>query len=116
MLIIAAVQIAESFRRFGITPTTTSLLIIKVSNPSVTAASFSDHLSASVQGMPVAFEDVEIAKLSDLPRVKKLYKLNNIPSVGRKSNAAVNDARNGGKEQHELETLILASMALRGVN
>lgn len=113
-------QIAESFRRFGITPTTTSLLVIKVLDPSG-ATSISDHLSASIQGTPIPFEDAEIAKITDVTRVKKVYKLNNVPSLGgggggKKTNGVVNGVggRSGEEGRKELEVLILGAMALRG--
>ncbi|KAH6669575.1 kinase binding protein CGI-121-domain-containing protein, partial [Halenospora varia] len=71
-------NIAESFRRFGITPTTTHLLIIKVSTPAspFTFSDFESHLSAEFEGDPTPFTDDEIEKISDIPRIKKIYKLN----------------------------------------
>jgi EKC/KEOPS complex subunit CGI121/TPRKB len=106
-------QIAESFRRFGVSPTTTSLLIIKISTPSaqVTAQQIQEHLTKSIEGKQVPFEDDVISKLTDLARIKKIYKLNAAGRGGKKETA-------GGvtetEERKELEIFVLGSMALRG--
>jgi EKC/KEOPS complex subunit CGI121/TPRKB len=117
-------QIAESFRRFGITPTTTNLLIIKVTTPPspLTASEIQSHLTSSIEGEQVPFEDSILQQLTDVPRVKKIYKLNS--SGGGKKNAQLNGTamdglsinRNGEEnERKELELLVLGAMALRGV-
>jgi len=99
------------------------LLVIKVSDPSqasITASSISEHLSSSIQGTPIPFEDAEIAKYTDLARVKKIYKLNSVPGLGggggKKMNDVVNEVGNEEREKRELEILILGAMALRGVS
>ncbi|KAF4637468.1 hypothetical protein G7Y89_g619 [Cudoniella acicularis] len=119
-------NIAESFRRFGITPDTTSLLIIKVSTPTspTTASEVQAHLDAEIQGEPIPFTDSELAQISDIPRIKKIYKLNNSGNGnggGKKKEKVVNgDGVNGvGKltaeeEKKELEVQVLGAMALRG--
>lgn len=53
--------------------------------------------------------------MTDLPRVKKIYKLNNAGFVNaRPKGDAVNGEAGLGDEGKELEILILGSMALRG--
>jgi EKC/KEOPS complex subunit TPRKB/CGI121 len=117
-------QIAESFRRFGITPSTTNLLIIKVSTPTspTTASEIQSHLTSSIEGEQVPFEDLALQKMTDVARVKKIYKLNSSGGAGKKNGQAngvgvealnVNGAKED--ERKELETLVLGAMALRGV-
>ncbi|KAH8596659.1 kinase binding protein CGI-121-domain-containing protein [Bisporella sp. PMI_857] len=103
-------NIAESFRRFGITPTTTNLLIMKVSTPSLptTSEAVQDHLVASIQGIQVAFGDEVLAGMTDLARVRKIYKLNSSSAKGAKISVSAD------VEKKELEMVILGSMALRG--
>jgi EKC/KEOPS complex subunit CGI121/TPRKB len=118
-------QIAESFRRFGITPTTTNLLIIKVTTPSspLTASEIQSHLTSSIEGEQVPFEDSILQQLTDVPRVKKIYKLNSSSGGGKKNgllNGTAMDGlsinRNGeANDGKELELLVLGAMALRGV-
>ncbi|PMD61489.1 CGI-121-domain-containing protein [Hyaloscypha bicolor E] len=121
-------NIAESFRRFGITTSTTSLLIIKVSTPSspASASEVQAHLTSSIEGEQVPFEDSVLAEMTDVPRVKKIYKLNSGGGGGgAKRNGQVNGGIEGlsvngvgmrnGDERKELENLVLGAMALRGV-
>lgn len=115
-------QIAESFRRFGITPSTTNLLIIKVSTPAsrITVSEIQSHLTSSIEGEQVPFEDSVLQEMTDIARVKKIYKLNSSGGGGKK-NGQVNGVEglsiNGVKEDErkELEVLVLGVMALRGV-
>ncbi|PMD20871.1 CGI-121-domain-containing protein [Hyaloscypha hepaticicola] len=116
---------SESFRRFGITPSTTNLLIIKVTTPSsaLTASEIQSHLTSSIEGEQVPFEDSILQQLTDVPRVKKIYKLNSNGGGGKKNgqlNGTGGDglsiSRNGEEsERKELELLVLGAMALRGV-
>jgi EKC/KEOPS complex subunit CGI121/TPRKB len=110
-------KIAESFRRFGISPTTSSLLVIKVSTPSssYTATSIQEHLTANIEGEQIAFTDEELRQITDLARVKKIYKLNAGGGGGKKGHVNGNIA-SGVKvdEEKELEVWVLGSMALRG--
>ncbi|KAL8987207.1 MAG: hypothetical protein Q9177_003562 [Variospora cf. flavescens] len=127
---IDASIIAESFRRFGISPATTSLYAIKVSRtPSVNAATVQQHLSDSIEGKPLLFDESAIISFTDMGKVMKTYKLTDLGrskvGAGRKGGAgkgkAHEDARlangdNGGEEaeRKELETMVLGLMALRG--
>ncbi|QSZ36379.1 hypothetical protein DSL72_006255 [Monilinia vaccinii-corymbosi] len=110
-------EIAESFRRFGITPSTTSLLILKVA-PASSAPQISQHLSTAIEGDAVVFGDEELRSLTDVARVRKLYKLNGV-GVGagagaKKGGVGGKDAKNDEDERKELEVLVLGAMALRG--
>ncbi|KAL8825596.1 MAG: hypothetical protein Q9191_004316 [Dirinaria sp. TL-2023a] len=105
-------QIATSFRTFGITDGTTSLLIIKLStNPSITSSSVSEHLSAAVKGTAIDHPLENIAKMSDLKALRKMYKINGTDS--KKKGGAVRDG-DEDTERQELEVLAIGMMALRG--
>jgi EKC/KEOPS complex subunit CGI121/TPRKB len=69
-----------------------------------------------------------LAKMTDVPRVKKIYKLNSAGGAGgggAKRNGQVNGGMEGlsingmgmrnESERKELENLVLGAMALRGV-
>ncbi|KAI4249648.1 MAG: hypothetical protein L6R40_000437 [Gallowayella cf. fulva] len=123
-------NIAESFRRFGISPTTASLYAIKVSSsPPIDAASIEQHLAENIEGTPVPFTDLHIAKYTDIAKVHKAYKF----SIAAKGNGRANDKGqkerrrqeyewemvNGSQgqdeaERKELEIIVLGLMALRG--
>ncbi|KAL8811673.1 MAG: hypothetical protein Q9200_001609 [Gallowayella weberi] len=125
-----ASMIAESFRRFGISPATTSIYAVKFASSSPTdAASIRKHLSDNIEGTPVPFTDLEIAKVTDIVKVRKTYKLTNSTKGNSRANGKgrkeeqrqnevvgfVND--NPGKEdaeRKELEIMVLGLMALRG--
>jgi len=114
-------NIAESFRRFGITPQTTNLLIIKVSTPNApfAASSVQEHLTTSVEGEQVEFSDEILQGMTDMIKVKKYYKLNTGTPRGGKSGKGIvggvgSLAVKEGGEAKEFEMLILGSIALRG--
>ncbi|KAI9781308.1 MAG: hypothetical protein M1839_006101 [Geoglossum umbratile] len=112
-------NIAESFRRFGISDTTTSLLVIKVSvSPSITHESVAQHLGLVVKGTLVEFSNKVLDEMTDLARVRKIYKLNtgqNVPpGRGDAGGSGVNGA--GHSERKELEIAVIGAMALRGAS
>ncbi|PQE31470.1 hypothetical protein CJF32_00008080 [Rutstroemia sp. NJR-2017a WRK4] len=114
-------NIAESFRRFGITPTTTSLIVIKIA-PASAAGSIAEHLGAVVEGDAVEFTDAELSALVDVKRVKKVYKLGAASAgggggKGGKKGADVNgvgQVKSEEDERKELGIAVLGMMALRG--
>jgi EKC/KEOPS complex subunit CGI121/TPRKB len=68
-----------------------------------------------VEGEQVEFSDAVLHTMTDIARVKKIYKLNTTGSVnGRAKGDAVNGSRKAEDENKELEMLILGCMALRG--
>jgi len=70
-------NITESFRRFGITDITTSLLCIKVATPEkwVSSDEVQRHLGEVVRGTPVEFTDDSLAKQTDWAKVSRYYKI-----------------------------------------
>ncbi|KAL4921071.1 kinase binding protein CGI-121-domain-containing protein [Aspergillus aurantiobrunneus] len=103
-------NIADSFRKFGIADTTSSLLVVKVSvNPDITHESVAAHLAQNVQGTPLPFDDAVVAGISDIAKIKKAYKLGSLPPA---SSNQVNGARDEGRRRLELS--ILGAIALRG--
>jgi EKC/KEOPS complex subunit CGI121/TPRKB len=109
-------KIAESFRRFGITPNTSNLLLIKISTPSQphTAEAIQAHLIANLEGKQVEFSDEVLGSMTDLAKVRKIYKLNS--GGGKVGKGLINGTSKEDTERRELEVLILGSMALRGAN
>ncbi|KAI9845553.1 MAG: hypothetical protein M1837_004650 [Sclerophora amabilis] len=121
-------NIAESFRRFGIDENTTSLLVVKVSTaPSITHESVQQHLSAVVEGTALEFSDENLCTLTDLAKVRKLYKLNSVSS----KQAGVANTKTGDRKEErkangvshpdanefkEVEAAILGAIALRGAS
>jgi EKC/KEOPS complex subunit CGI121/TPRKB len=89
----------------------------------LTASKIQSHLTSSIEGEQVPFEDSILQQLTDVPRVKKVYKLNSNAGGGKKNgllNGTALDGlsinRNGEENKRkELELLVLGAMALRGV-
>jgi EKC/KEOPS complex subunit CGI121/TPRKB len=111
-------NIGEAFRRYGVSDTSKSLVVIKVStDPSFTHDSVEAHLKEVVQGSPLPFEDSSFEDISDLPKIAKAYKLSQTQGTKVKStpNAVANgDGVSDPNERHELEVSVLGLMALRG--
>lgn len=101
---------ADSFRRFGITDSTTNLLVIKVPvAPGITHDSVAAHLGESVQGSPVSFNDETLAAMADVGKIKKAYKLGSLPQPPKA------DQVNGQEDaRRQLETCLIGAIALRG--
>ncbi|KAI1398023.1 hypothetical protein F4819DRAFT_489948 [Hypoxylon fuscum] len=102
-------NISEAYRRFGITPSTKHLIIAKVlisPNP-LTPSAVNSHVQANVQGVPVPFADdaLQAEGLTDWPKVRKYYKLNNVGWLDGVKDEAL--------RRRETELLVLGGMALR---
>lgn len=102
-------QIAESFRRFGISDTTQHVLAIKVLSSGITAESVSQHLQQNIEGEQVEASDANFAEFADQARLRKIYKLNVQAKKGPSNGTSSKEA-----EIKELETSILGVMALKG--
>uniref|UniRef100_A0A1Y1K7T8 EKC/KEOPS complex subunit CGI121 n=1 Tax=Photinus pyralis TaxID=7054 RepID=A0A1Y1K7T8_PHOPY len=105
-------NITDSYRRFGISPTTKNLAVVKVtysseSNSAPSKDSIQAHLAEHVKGTPIAVTDANIAATTDISKVRKYYKLNGIDWL-----EAIKDEQ---KKRAELETLVVSAMALRGL-
>ncbi len=106
-------NIGEAFRRFGIQESTKTIVVLKVATgPSTTLESVQTHFDSSIKGQESPFEDSILQKASDLPRIRKVYKLN---TTNVKQSKLVNgDSHPPGNQHYELESQILGLMALRG--
>lgn len=110
-------QISEAYRRWGISPTTKDIIVVKVLVTSelvqsnITAPISADdlwtHLQTHVHGTNVPFSDEEIAGSTDWSNIRRYYKLNGV--------AGLDGIKDEKARQEEMEALILGSMALRGV-
>ncbi|KAI9823248.1 MAG: hypothetical protein M1826_000191 [Phylliscum demangeonii] len=105
-------NMAEAFRRFGIGEATNVMLVVKVStSPLITHDSVQQHLDTIIQGKAVPFSDQNLALTTDLPRLRKIYKLNNGRGLAMASAAA--DASEAANLR-EMECAILGAIALPG--
>lgn len=106
-------QIAEAYRRFGVSPATRDLIVVKVTFPSATspepssAESVWSHLKEHVLGEAADLTDEALVAITDLSKIRKYYKLNGLNWLD-----SVEDER---ARRKELESLILGGMALRGI-
>ncbi|KAH7024273.1 kinase binding protein CGI-121-domain-containing protein [Macrophomina phaseolina] len=124
-------NIADSFRRFGVQDTTTSLLAVKVSTETAptSAEQVESHLSESVEGTAIAFTDENLAEFTDLARIRKIYKFDaalpsqkgkNPPKNKRQTNGVTHLSGTTSEEaaprddKMEMEACILGIMALKG--
>ncbi|SLM37718.1 protein cgi121 [Lasallia pustulata] len=114
-------NIAESFRRFGVADATTNLLVIKVTTSTeITHDVVQQHLGSSVEGKPIDFSDQTLAQMTDLARVKKVYKLSAQAATKGRQDARGNSAAFNGKsgamedDRKEIEVNVVGLMALRG--
>lgn len=101
-------QIAEAYRRYGISPATKDLLVVKVAKDgSHSSQHISDHLTTNVEGEWLPVTDENLAAATDKAKVSKYYKLNGLKWL--------NSIDDPGLRNKETEMLVLGGMALRGV-
>lgn len=122
MLTNATVQIADAYRRWGITPgKTKDLIVVKIVPPSSTTAQDESqqqqqtqtqdaiwaHLTKHVEGTPVPLTDAELSRATDWPKVRKYYRLNGVPALDKITDEV--------DRRKEMESLAVMGMALRGL-
>ncbi|KAK3335116.1 kinase binding protein CGI-121-domain-containing protein [Cercophora scortea] len=109
-------NIADAYRRWGISPRTKSLIVLKIifhDSPSVpgpqpSAAEVWSTISQLVSGTPVdPFSDAAVRKETNWAAVRKYYKLNGV--------AALQNIADDAARQCQMERLALMGMALRGL-
>lgn len=106
-------NIGESYRKFGISDTSTHIIAVKLSlTPEVTNESVSKHLGEVVQGESVEVEEQgeELGMWADEAKIRKVFKLND-GGKGKKG-AALNGAAKD--ERKEMESVILGVISLKG--
>ncbi|KAK0767180.1 hypothetical protein N5P37_000914 [Trichoderma harzianum] len=106
-------NIADAYRRFGVSPSTTDLFVVKIVFPTDTnpvpasADAISKHLMDNVEGDAVPATDDTIETITDVRAVRKSYKLNGL--------AWLDGIKDELVKRKEIERLVLGGMALRGV-
>ncbi|KAG5992804.1 hypothetical protein E4U54_003544 [Claviceps lovelessii] len=109
-------NISDSYRRFGISPSTKDLLVVKVttwsdssdsSSPSLSRDSIQTHLTTHVRGDATDATDANIALVTDLAKIRKYYKLNGV--------AWLDVIKDEKIRCSALDTLVVSSIALRGL-
>ncbi|KAL7783782.1 kinase binding protein CGI-121 domain-containing protein [Trichoderma afarasin] len=106
-------NIADAYRRFGVSPSTTDLFVVKIVFPTDTnpepasAEAISKHLTDNVEGDAVPATDDTIERITDVRAVRKSYKLNGL--------AWLDSIKDELVKRKEIERLVLGGMALRGV-
>ncbi|KAH0525602.1 hypothetical protein TsFJ059_007949 [Trichoderma semiorbis] len=106
-------NIADAYRRFGVSPSTTDLFVVKIVFPTDTnpipasADAISKHLTDNVEGDAVPATDDTIETITDVRAVRKSYKLNGL--------AWLDSIKDELVKRKEIERLVLGGMALRGV-
>lgn len=124
------VKITDAFRHFGITDKTTSLIAVKVggaSEPATTRETVSDHLRAHVQGTLLPFKDEFLFAVSDVAKIRKLYRIASADGGGKggkKKAGGAGEAAGGTsaatagrasvEERAEMEAVVLGIMATKG--
>ncbi|EMR68155.1 hypothetical protein MGN70_005871 [Eutypa lata] len=107
-------NIAEAYRRYGITSSSKDIIIVKVlisnaedQSSELTSQDVEAHLQEHVEGISVPFSDEILSEITDWTKVRKYYKLNGIGWID-----AIKDE---SLKRREMEMLVLGSIALRGV-
>ncbi|CAJ2500760.1 Uu.00g036130.m01.CDS01 [Anthostomella pinea] len=102
-------NISEAYRRYGITPTSKNIIVVRVliSPSTLTAEDVEKHLVDNVQGVSRPLDDKTLSGFTDWSKIRKYYKLNGVGWVD-----ALKDV---GVKSKEMEMLVLGGMSLRGL-
>jgi EKC/KEOPS complex subunit CGI121/TPRKB len=107
-------QISEAYRRYGITPASKDIIVVKVlvddessDSERLTAESVEAHLQEHVQGTNTPCTDDFLARKTDWTKIRKYYKLNGVKWL--------DEIQDESARRHEMEFLVLGGMALRGL-
>lgn len=109
----ASNNISEAYRRFGVSPSTTDLFVVKITFPSdsspvpASADAISQHLKDNVEGDIVPPTDETVSSIADVKAIRKNYKLNGLAWLDTVKDEVV--------KREEIEKLVLSGMALRGL-
>ncbi|KAH7377373.1 kinase binding protein CGI-121-domain-containing protein [Pyrenochaeta sp. MPI-SDFR-AT-0127] len=116
-------NIGESYKKFGLTDSTSSLIAVKLSitaegavAESVSRESVSRHLGHVVQGTSVEIGEAgdELGAWCDLDKLRKMYKLSGDAGKKVKRGVIVNGAAPARDERKEMESVVLGIIALKG--
>lgn len=114
-------NIGESYKTFGLTDKTTSLIAVKLPikadgsiDPSVTHASVSQHLGSAVEGTSVALsaDGAELGQAAEVHRIKKVYKISCSKGKAQKRGPAANGEAKD--DRSDIEAVVLGTIALKG--
>ncbi|KAF7365448.1 hypothetical protein MVEN_00417800 [Mycena venus] len=83
-------QISEAMRRYGVSDTTTALIVVRIGGPELVAENVERDMDAIVKGTKASFD--RLGDLTDWSAVKKYHKLGN--EVG------VREAKDDLKREH----------------
>jgi EKC/KEOPS complex subunit CGI121/TPRKB len=101
-------QIAEAYRRYGVSKATKNLVVVKVTeNGNPSTEQIAQHLAQNVEGTQAQLGDDRLSSLTDMSKVSKYYKLNGLNWLDQIQGHAA--------RQKELEMLVIGAMALRGL-
>ncbi|KAF5020938.1 hypothetical protein F66182_7019 [Fusarium sp. NRRL 66182] len=106
-------NISDAYRRYGISHSTQDLVVVKVTSPGedgahpLTRDQIWDHLKTNVEGEALSITDDQIATTTDVPKVRKYYKLNGLRWL--------DEIQDENVKKREMESLVIGAMALRGV-
>lgn len=75
----------------------------------------SSHLAQVVEGTRIPFNNESLASITDMARVRKIYKID-APSDGKRGGKQVNgrSGRDWEDEREEIEKMILGMIAIKG--
>lgn len=121
-------NIGESYKKFGLSDTTTDLIAVKlplrtegddwVVDEAITNESVSNHLGSVVEGtsVEIAEDGEELGMACDVEKVRKLYKLGADGGAKKGKKGAVVNGDGGEKKnsRKEMESVILGTIALKG--
>ncbi|KAF7320821.1 hypothetical protein HMN09_00168600 [Mycena chlorophos] len=99
-------NISEAMRRYGVSETTTALVLVRVAGPDLPASDIQIAMDAAVKGKRVLMEELE--SVTDWGAIKKYHKLANEP--------ALKEVRGNVAGEHAIiDEIVVSQAALRSV-
>ncbi|KAJ6508625.1 kinase binding protein CGI-121-domain-containing protein [Mycena sanguinolenta] len=100
-------NISEAMRRYGVSDTSTALLVVRICGPDLAAETVERDMDAVVKGTKVPF--TELQHLTDWAAVKKYHKLG--------GEAIIRDAKDDPELEHAIvDGIVVSSVAMKSIS
>ncbi|CAE6464780.1 unnamed protein product [Rhizoctonia solani] len=107
-------NISESIKRFGISDSSKSVFVVRVTSPELSVENILGSMKAAIQGEEVPIE--ALSEITDWPLVCKYYKVSNDPAVVELTKGSKEESQKFSEEaKAAINEIVVSSVAMKNV-
>ncbi|KAF8708988.1 hypothetical protein RHS03_03239, partial [Rhizoctonia solani] len=107
-------NISESIKRFGISDSSKSVFVVRVTSPELSVENILGSMKAAIQGEEVPIE--ALSEITDWPLVCKYYKVSNDPAVVELTKGSKEESQKFSEEaKATINEIVVSSVAMKNV-